>query len=179
MIEQSSVIRPLSRGTSCQYASRKQTPSLYMKLYLKLVFLIKLMLRDGSDETSHCHAAIGLSLFYSWRVAHSTHSVKMTYFHLVARRVVMHQSKFVTLPERRTTNRMDQFENRLSEEVRLYRHLYDTALKQHKQVKQQTDLLLSLLHPERQRYFQSLFIKAHYFITNKQRKGKTIHLKVL
>ena len=33
---------------------------------------------------------------------------------------------------RRMTNRMDQFEkNRLSEEVRLYRHLYDTALKQH------------------------------------------------
>ena len=44
----------------------------------------------------------------------------------------MHQSKFVTWRARRMTNRMDQFESILREDVSLYRHLYDTALKQHR-----------------------------------------------
>jgi len=52
-----SVIRPLSCGTSCQYMSGKQTPSLSptLRLGLKLSFLIKLIVRDGSGdpETSH------------------------------------------------------------------------------------------------------------------------------
>ena len=42
-------------GTSCEYTSGKQTPSLTLRLCLKLSFLIKLIVRDGSgdSETSH------------------------------------------------------------------------------------------------------------------------------
>ena len=45
-----SVIRPLSCGTNCQYMSGKQTPSLTLRFALKLSFLIKLIVRDGSGE---------------------------------------------------------------------------------------------------------------------------------
>ena len=70
----------------------------------------------------------------------TAHDVKMKYIRLARTmkrrvKVVVHQSKFVSWHARKTSNRKDQFENRLSEEVRLYRHLYDTTLKQHKQVK--------------------------------------------
>jgi len=42
-------------GTSCQFMTGKQTPSLPLRLGLKLSFLIKLIVRDGSGdpETSH------------------------------------------------------------------------------------------------------------------------------
>ena len=42
-------------GTSCQFGFRKQTPSLPLRSGLKLSFLIKLIVRDGSGdpETSH------------------------------------------------------------------------------------------------------------------------------
>ena len=42
-------------GTSCQFGFRKQTPSLPLRLSLKLSFLRKLIVRDGSGdpETSH------------------------------------------------------------------------------------------------------------------------------
>jgi len=55
-------------GTSCQFGFRKQTPSLPLRLGLKLSFLIKLIVRDGSDdpETSHSSAAINLDY---WRTS--------------------------------------------------------------------------------------------------------------
>jgi len=59
---------PLSE-TSCQFGFRKQTPSLPLRLGLKLSFLIKHIVSDGSGdpETSHSYAALGLDC---WGTSH-------------------------------------------------------------------------------------------------------------
>ena len=55
--------------TSFLFGFRKQTPSLPFRLGLKLSFLTKLIVRDGSrdPETTHSYAAIGLDY---WRTSH-------------------------------------------------------------------------------------------------------------
>ena len=56
-------------GASCQFGFRKQTPSLPLRLGLKLSFFTKFIVRGGSGdlETSHSYAAIGLDC---WGTSH-------------------------------------------------------------------------------------------------------------
>ena len=77
---------PLS-GTSCHYMSGKQTPSLTLGLGLKLSFVMKFIVKDGSGdpETSHscyrprqlggliCHTFPHFARFFSPRlISHKT-----------------------------------------------------------------------------------------------------------
>jgi len=58
-------------GTSCQYMSGKQTPSLTLRIGLKLSFFTKLLIRGGSGdpETSHSYAVFGL---HCWGTSYDT-----------------------------------------------------------------------------------------------------------